>query len=137
MNRDEVKQILVLYRPGTADVNDPEIAEALALAQNDPELSLWLEEHSARQNALREKFQKLPIPTGLKEQIISEQAAKARAASKREKIVSVAAVTVILISLAVLVVVFFPQSHKPVAIPNTFASYESQMAGVANSGYYM
>ena len=33
MNRDEAKNILLLYRPGTADAEDPQIAEALALAE--------------------------------------------------------------------------------------------------------
>ena len=39
MNRDEAKIILLLYRPGTADAGDPEVAEALTLAKNDPELT--------------------------------------------------------------------------------------------------
>ena len=33
MNRDEAKTILLLYRPGTADADDPEFAAALALAK--------------------------------------------------------------------------------------------------------
>ncbi len=39
MNRDEAKTILLRYRPGTADADDPEIATALALARQDPELT--------------------------------------------------------------------------------------------------
>lgn len=137
MNRDEVKQILLLYRPGTADMNDPEVAEALALVQNDSELSHWFEEHCARQSALREKFRQFsPLP-GLKEQIISEQAAKARAASRREKIVGAVAAAAIVVSAIVLGFLYFPRNNMPRPIPNTFAGYENQMVNLAVSGYYM
>jgi hypothetical protein len=137
MNRDEVKQILLAYRPGTLDAGDPEIAEALALAGNDPELAHWLEEHCARQNALREKIRQIPIYPALKEQIISEQAARGRAASRRERIVGVAAVAVILISLLVMGVVFMPHRSTVRPIPNTLASYQSQMINAALNPYYM
>ncbi|HTR42231.1 MAG TPA: hypothetical protein VMH87_11505, partial [Pseudomonadales bacterium] len=95
MNNDEAKQVLLLYRPGTSDAEDPETAAALALAKTDPELSRWLEEHCARQTALRDKFRQLPVLAGLREQIISEEAAKAKAASRREKIVGAVAVAAI------------------------------------------
>jgi len=135
MNRDEVKQILSVYRPGTADAQDPEIVEALALVKSDPELSQWLEEHCARQNALREKFRKISIPPALKEQIISEQAARAKNASRREKIVGVVAVAAIAVSLVVIVAINMP--HKPRTIANTLANYQSQMVSSALNPYYM
>ena len=108
MNRDEAKIILQLYRPDTADADDPQIAEALALAKQDSELARWLEEHCARQNALREKFRQIEIPPGLKEQIISEQAAFSKKNSRRAKIVLVAALTAIVAALAVIVPLYFP-----------------------------
>ena len=83
MNRDEAKTILLLYRPGTADADDPQIAEALALAKQDPELTRWLVEHCARQETLRAEFRQITVPAGLKEQIISEQAARTRAGIRR------------------------------------------------------
>jgi len=70
VNRDEAKTILLLYRPGTADANDPQIAGALELAKQDPELTRWLVEHCARQEAVRAGFRKITAPAGLKEQII-------------------------------------------------------------------
>ena len=138
MNRDEAKIILQLYRPDTADVDDPQIAEALALAKSDSELARWLEEHCARQNALREKFQQIEIPAGLKEQIISEQAAFSKRNSRREKIVLVAAMTAIVISLAVIAALYFPRGgNGNRAGSNTLANYQNQMAGIATSGYGM
>jgi hypothetical protein len=138
VNRDEAKIILQLYRPNTADAEDPQIAGALALAKNDPGLARWLEEHCARQNALREKFRQIEIPAGLKEQIISEQAAFSKRNSRREKIVLVAAVTAIVISLAVIATLYFPRGgNGNPADFNTLANYQNQMAGVATSGYAM
>lgn len=138
MNINEAKQILLIYRPGTRDADDPEIAAALQLVDTDPELSHWFEEHCARQNALRQKFQQISIPAGLKEQIISEQAAAAKAASLREKIVGAVAVAAIVISIAVLAIVYMPRSEKPLpAVTNNLSTYLSQMAADASTSYYM
>lgn len=136
MNRDEIKQILLLYRPGTSDAGDPEVAEALALARQNPELSQWLEEHQARQDVLQKKFRQFPIPADLKEQIISEQAARAKAASRREKMMGVAAVTIIIVAL-ISVGIFLLPPAKPKPAPNTLAGYQGQMVDAALSGYNM
>jgi hypothetical protein len=138
VNRDEAKQILLLYRPGTADANDPEVAAALALAGSDPELSRWLAEHNARQTALREKFRQIPVLAGLKEQIVSEQAAKAKAASRRGTMIGVAAVAAILISLLVLGRSYLPfGGSSNGSMANTLDNYESQMTAATQGAYSM
>jgi hypothetical protein len=138
VNRDEAKIILQLYRPNTADADDPQIAEALSLAKGDLELARWLEEHCARQNSLREKFRQIKIPAGLKEQIISEQAALSKKNSRREKILLVAALTAIVVALAFIVSFYFPPGgNGNQAVANTLANYQNQMAGTAMSGYGM
>lgn len=134
MNNDEAKQILLLYRPGTIDAEDPDTAAALALAKADPELSHWLEEHCARQNALREKFRQIPVLAGLKEQIISEEAAKAKAASRREKVVGLSAVAAIVVALIVIGSFLLPHKQAPVNA-STLADYKVQMA-YQTVGYY-
>lgn len=137
MNNDEAKQILILYRPGTADAEDPDTAAALALAKADPELSRWLEDHCARQIALREKFRQLPVLAGLKEQIISEEAAKAKAASRREKIVGFSAVAAIVIAFIVIGYIVLPHKPTPPEAITTLAEYKSEMAYRALSPYGM
>jgi uncharacterized membrane protein YbaN (DUF454 family) len=131
MNRDEAKTILLLYRPGTADAGDPEIAAALALAKQDPELTRWLVEHCARQEAVRAGFRKITAPTGLKEQIISEQAAHEKMLFWRQKTVLAAAVVVM--ALVALASFWF----QPRRNDDTFAIYRSRMVGVALRGYLM
>ena len=72
MNRPEARQILLLYRPGTSDSHDPEMAEALELARRDPELSRWFEAHCAFQTALRQKLRQIEVPLDLKARILAQ-----------------------------------------------------------------
>jgi hypothetical protein len=138
VNANEAKTILLLYRPGTADAEDPQIAEALALAKRDPELARWLEEHSARQKVLLVKFRQITAPAGLEEQIVSELSAFSEKKSRREKMILVSAVAAIAISLFVLAALYIPHGRNGnQADDNTFANYQNQMAYVATSGYAM
>lgn len=132
MNRDEAKNILLLYRPGTADIADPQIAEALALVKSDTELARWFEEHCARQKTLREKFHQIAAPAGLKEQIIMEQAARERIVHLRRNV----AVTTVAIIVLLLAIASFFQPKRP-ASTDTFVMYQRQMAGIALRGYVM
>lgn len=131
MNANEAKTILQLYRPGTTDAEDPQIAAALALAKQSPELAAWLKEHCARQEALRAKFREITPPAGLKEQIISEHAANERRIVARQKIRF--ALAVVLLLFGALAVFWFPR-HAP---ENTLAIFQNQMVRVALSPYGM
>ncbi len=131
MNRDQAKTILLLYRPGTADADDPEIAEALALARQDPDLARWLAEHGARQEPVRAGFRKITAPAGLKEQILSEQAAKAKIGIRRSRAVLAAAAAVAV--LVVLTPFWFPHRQTN----DTYAITLERMASVALRPYGM
>ncbi len=131
MNREEAKNILLLYRPGTVDAGDSQVAEALALAKYDPELTFWLDKICAQQDALREKFRRIPVPAGLKEQIISEQAAQAKIISFPRNL---ALATATAIAALIILTLFW---FRPHANDDTFAVYQNQMAGIALRGYTM
>ena len=135
MNRDEARQILLLYRPDTADATDPQVAEALALAKSDAELSRWLTEHGARQKKLGEKFRQITAPAGLMQQIISEQAASQRMALSRRRFTRIAVATAALVMMF-LVGMFWFNQRGPVD-DDTLAIFEQQMAGYALRGYAM
>ena len=135
MNRDDAKNILLLYRPGTADANDPNVSEALALTQQDAELARWFGEHCVRQEVLRAKFRQIPVPAGLKEQIISEQAALTKmTARRRDVVVATLAAAAIVVSLLVVARSWMPRGTDNY---NTLANYQHQMIGIATSGYGM
>src|SRR6266487_4292933 len=71
MNSRLAKEILLRYRPGTADASDPEFAEALQQAKRDPELGRWFAQHQAFCETIRDRFKQLPVPAGLKEDILA------------------------------------------------------------------
>ena len=132
MNTTEAKTILLLYRPGTADAQDPQIATALELAKMDPELARWLEVHCARQHAIGGKFRQITVPAGLKEQIISEQAASEKATLWRPKYMPAMAAAFVLL-LGLLAFLWLPKRGPD----DTLAIYQNQMVGIALRGYGM
>ena len=132
MNHNEAKDILLLYRPGTADVADPQMAAALALAQQDTELARWFGEHCARQEVLRAKLRQIPVPAGLKEQIVSEQAARRKDFDWR-RLPALAAVAAAVVVSFVLIAPWL-QSLKS---DNTLAVYQNRMVGTALRTYVM
>jgi len=71
MTSQLAKEILLRYRPGSADASDPEFAEALEQARRDPELGGWFEQQQAFQSAMRDQFRQLPVPKRLQEEILA------------------------------------------------------------------
>jgi hypothetical protein len=132
MNRDDAKSILLLYRSGTADAADPQIADALALVTQDAELARWFGEHCARQEVLRARFRQIAVPAGLREQIISERTAREKIIVWRRYPAITAAAAIIVILLAWATV--WRQLPAP---DNTLAIYQNRMVGVALRGYAM
>jgi hypothetical protein len=132
MTREEARETLRLYRPWTADAAEPEIAEALALARQDAELSRWLDQHCAQQEILRAKIRQIPVPAGLKEQIISERRVFTQRRFVRRAIaLAAASVGVILIDWWAAVLWQLPPND------DTFSNYCSRMVSAALRGYSM
>lgn len=134
MNLNEAKELLLIYRPVTADAGDPQMAEALALAKSNPELARWLEAQQAQQAALRTKFRQMTIPAGLKEQIISEYGAGRRtpATLARWRTAGLALAALALL-LGMLAIVWHPRSLPG----NSLVHYQSEMARIALAPYSM
>lgn len=73
MRSEEAKQILLLYRPGSADDQDPQVARALDLAREDPELSCWFHQHCAFQERVRAKLRQIKVPKHLKQALLARR----------------------------------------------------------------
>jgi hypothetical protein len=132
MSREEARRTLLLYRPGTADAEEPEIAEALEVARQDAELSRWLTQHCAQQEILRSRMRNIPVPAGLKEQIISERPAPPQQRFNRRALLLAAA------SVGLLLIVWrvaFVWQQRP--SDDTFANYRARMVKTALRGYSM
>lgn len=133
MNANEAKKILLRFRPGTVDADEPDVAEALAQAGSNPELAQWLAAQLAQQEALRVQFARITPPAALRAQIVSEYAAaRRRTAVAWMGWVAVAAVVVFCLSLAV----YWRPLPGPVA-GDALAVFQSQMVRLATGGYAM
>ncbi len=100
MNSEQAREILVLYRPGTADADDSSFAEALRWCERDAGLKGWFDEHCAVYATLRARFKETPIPEGLKEQILAERRIHAPAFWRRPAVLAAAAAVVAMLVLA-------------------------------------
>lgn len=131
MTDNQAKEILMLYRPGTADTEDPSFAEALALCESNPELKSWFAEHCALYSALRAKFKEIPVPEGLPQQIISER--KVHSVPLWQKAVLLVG-TVAIVALAVW---RMPSILPRPSEPHNFAFYRDYIVGWADKQYSM
>ena len=131
MNKEQAREILTLYRPGTADSSDPDFSEALGQAKRDPELGRWLEEHCAVYEGTRAKFREIPVPAGLKEQILSERKIHTTKQVRRKVALAVATFAVA-VGLGVLLstIHFTPREDL------TFTGFRNRMARTVSRGSY-
>lgn len=124
MDSRQAREILALYRPGSTDAADPRMAEALDQVKRDPELAAWFQEHCAVYTALRGKLKAIPVPPGLKRQIIVGRADHAR-------IIPLPGAVKILLAAAAIVllttIVWFAFNNVRPS-ENTFALYRDRMA---------
>ena len=130
----QAKEILVLYRPGSAHANDPAFAEALACLQQSPELKEWFENHCAVQEAIRAKFKQIVVPEGLREQIISER--KARMARHQRRRNAVLAGVAVLAVVGTIVTIWLRQ-EAALAREHSLAVFESRMISTVQRAYTM
>jgi hypothetical protein len=130
MTNDQAKEILQLYRPGTADAGDPAFAEALALCEHNADLKKWFEDHCALYSVLRSKFKQIAVPEGLKEQIIAERRVHTMPLWQRAVLVAGAVAVAVMVLLQI-------QSHRRPEEPHDFSAYRAYMGGMAVRGYGM
>ncbi len=73
MNREQAREVLSAYRHGTDDEKDPLFAQALALARSDAELSAWLAESMAFDQAVRSELANVRAPRDLEQTILASR----------------------------------------------------------------
>jgi len=71
VNQEEAKQVLLLYRPGTADAEDPEVEVAMEVARQDPELGRWFMQHVEFQKAMRSSLRQIEVPSHFKAALLA------------------------------------------------------------------
>lgn len=129
MNSEEAKRILLAYRPGSKDAQDPEVAEALKFARDDAHLQHWLEEQAAFHRITRLEFHSIPVPSGLKARILTQERKIVPFWSRSE--VWLAAASIVL--TMTLTALWFGRSIED----QTFEGFRSRMVGFALRVYGM
>ena len=141
MTSQDAKKILMLYRPGTADRDDPAFAEALAMAQPqglgahdhpNPELAHWFAEHCADYAIIRRAFAKIEVPPGLHGQILGERKIRPRAFSSRRVFVAACAFAAVVAVVGLLRFTSFPTGSA-----DSFTAYRARMVRTALRLYGM
>ncbi len=130
MTRRQAQQALLLYRPGTPDALEPEIALALEQVGQDPELARWYEQHCAFQTAMRNKLRQIEVPADLKARILAQPKIVPLPVWRRSPVwLAAAAAVVLLVGLAALLL--------PPRTPDRFADFQGRMVRVASREYAM
>jgi hypothetical protein len=130
----EAKQILLLYRPGSAEAADPQLAEALELARRDPQLGHWFDQHRSFQQAMRGKFRQIAVPAHLKSSLLIRGTAQpsiptAQVWWRRPAALAGAAAVVLMLAA----VGFWLQPSRA----DRFANFQNRMVGSALREYRM
>lgn len=71
MDRQHAQRVLLTYRLGENAPPGSELAEALALADGDEQLSAWLEAQLRADRVLRSSLRSVPVPPGLRDAILA------------------------------------------------------------------
>jgi hypothetical protein len=129
MDSQQVKQILLLHRPGLDREANPELEVALEQAKCDPDLARWFEQHCAVQTVIRSKFKEIPLPSGLREKILAENKVR-RLPFWRRPVFLAAAATIALLILAGSLS-FGPREE------GNFSAYQDRMVRTALRDYRM
>jgi hypothetical protein len=132
MNEQRAKEILRAYRPGDPDASGPEFIEALNFVQQDENLRHWFEDQSATREIIRSKFKTIPVPEGLREQILSEYPRRPVAVSRRERVALAAFVAITLV-----VCFTFFWSRHPGSVPpqDDLTAFQYRMASTVLRSY--
>jgi hypothetical protein len=143
MNSEQAKNILALFRPGTADRNDPGFQAALESARPyappaqgqdkpDPALARWFQDHCSSYLSIRDKFVNIPVPQGLEEKILAGVPPYDRRVVEFPTRVFLRAAAVLVLCVAV--AALFWRSHGR---QDDFRIYRSRMARTALQSYGM
>jgi uncharacterized membrane protein YbaN (DUF454 family) len=131
MNSQEARQVLLLYRPGTKDAEDPQVIQAIGVARTDPALAEWFKQHCAFQQSMRARFRDIPVPPHRRAMLVpGTQIPRPLPWWQRPPVwVSATATLLVLVSLAG--IWFRPPAR------NVFANFQSRMVSTALRDYRM
>jgi hypothetical protein len=130
MDSRQAKEILLLYREGIDPADDPQVIEALALAQRESELAQWLEQQRIIHTKVRTALSQIEPPEGLREQIVSERRLHTSLSGKRKAVLAVAAVAGMVLAASLLISQIRPEGEN-----KKLSGFQNRMAGIVLRSY--
>jgi hypothetical protein len=128
MTSQEAKEILLSYRPGVDDAENPAIVAALHQLEHDPDLASWFQQLQDTDHAIRRQLRETPVPFGLKQRILAEQkVARPDFGWRRPAVIAAAAAILV---LGVLSVWIFQRSAS-----NGLNAYRTEMVRYVSTSY--
>lgn len=124
MNREEAKSVLVACRPNGADANDPLLAEAMALVQQDAELRAWFEAEQAADKAIAAKLKAAPLPEDLLARVRAGTQARIAGQPRRSSLALAMAASFAVMGL----IAALWLNRTPAVLPGSYAAYRADMA---------
>lgn len=114
---------LQMMRPEGQDLNDAQVAGAVAAANDDPELHLWWENERAFDHAFAAALSTIQPPDSLRATILAGMQASQRSSTwKRRSIIGLSAAAVVMIGA---VVSWFDEGHHEAEL--SLASFRSEL----------
>jgi anti-sigma factor RsiW len=129
VNPIEAKRVLLAYRPGTADADDSQVAEALAESRRDSRLHEWAVQQAAFQQGVRTTLREIPVPPDLRERILARNKVVAPRWWQKLSVVAAAAVIALLLGLGWLL--------SPPSTGRSFETYRDRMVRAVLRQYNM
>ena len=111
MNNEEAKFLLQGYRPNGSDAQDPQFVEALEQVKRNPGLEQWFRQQQAVDSAISEKVCSLPVPPGLKDDILAGRKTL-RPVSRWTRRTTLTALAACVLALLGLVALFMTSSDR-------------------------
>ena len=136
MDKDEAKLILGCYRPNGKDAADPEMRQALELAEHDPELSEWFKREQMLDGVICQKVCECPVPESLKTSIIAgRKLVEIDSRFKSPQLLAMAAVLVAVIAVAVMIIPSDSSTGSALVVKNGFSDFRAEMVGFIHNGF--
>lgn len=138
MKEDEIKTRLAGYRPEIYDTTDPDVAEALRLARQDPQLSAWLDRQITFDRQFASALKNAPGSTaGIESLLRSAEQERRKPFVRRPKFLLAAAAAALVVGAGLLKYFFFPApvDFPELAEPAQISDFRDQMAFFANQRF--
>lgn len=100
MNSNDARFLLAAVRADRPDESDSQIAEALRLAESDPELREWFAESTSFDQAVAERLREVPPPPDLRSSILAGMRASRPSFLRRRPLAWLASAAVLMLGLA-------------------------------------